>query len=153
MKMKRNITSLCALVSASAVLIVPVLSENRTKISPEEPKIELDEKQQIAYHAAIHEQVLRHFNKEVPIPNRFSRVLRPMPGQYYSSEIVSKSEDGIVEFNVVFIDRMKLGKQQPTVIANGQFKSETGEVLLKDKESGNYLPASEHPLINKKPIS
>lgn len=149
--MKHNTTSLCALVSVSAVLIMPVLSENRTKISPGKPQIELDEKLQIAYLAAIEEQVMRHLNQGVQFQNRFSRVLRPLPEQYYSSELVSKSEDGIVEFNLVLINRLKPVKPPYNVIARGKFKRETGEVLLKDQENGNYLPASEHPLINKKP--
>lgn len=142
--------SLLALASASAALVLPVLSENE-QVKPLEAILDVEAKIQERYYTAVHQQVLEHINAKMPVSDRFSRVLRPMPMQYYASEIVSGGEDGMVDFRIVHFDRTIQDKQNGrTLVTTGQFNSKTGEVLLMDAITGKFVPAAQHSLILKR---
>lgn len=142
--------SLVALASASAALVLPALSENE-QVKPIEPIVEVEAKIQERFHTAVYQQVLEHINAKMPVADRFSRVLNPMPMQYYASEIVSRGEDGMVDFRIVHFDRSLRDKQNGRkLVTTGQFNSKTGEVLLMDAIKGEFVPAAQHPLILKR---
>jgi hypothetical protein len=103
----------------------------------------------MACHAAIDSQILRHINQEVSQVNRFSRVVRPMPPQYHTHQIVSVNADDMIEFRITHVNRM-LAKPAAVVVATGTYNSRTGELLLEDDQSGKSIAASAHPLVKKK---
>lgn len=138
------------LASASAALILPALSEIEPEITVI-PKVELEAKIQQKYYTAVEQQVLQHLNPKIPVSERFSRVLRPMPSQYYAAEIVKNGEDGMIEFRIVHMDRLIQENQKPTFVVTGQFNGGSGEVFLMDAASRKYVPAAAHPLIRKSP--
>ena len=146
--MKPKLSFLCLVLSASAVSILPVLSEDTVKpIAKNEAQL-AQERQQACY-VAIDSQILKHINPEISQADRFSRVLRPMPKQYYAHKIVSENAEGVIQFQITHINRM-IAKPTAVVVATGTFNSESGELLLKDDPSGEFVVASEHPLIKKK---
>lgn len=148
MKLKRIF--LCTLASISVALILPALSDDPSqKQGAAQVKVRLDPKIEVKYFEAVQVQVLKHLNPKVPISQRFSRVLRPMPRQYYDSEIARSGKGGIVEFYIMHNDRMDPEKPLRTRFASGKFNSRTGEVFLLDSARGKYVLAEEHPQIRK----
>ena len=71
-----------------------------------------------------------------------------MPPQYYTHKIVSENAAGMIEFQIIHINRM-ISNPTQVVVATGTFNSKTGELLLKNNHSGESMMASEHPLIKK----
>lgn len=71
-----------------------------------------------------------------------------MPEQYYTHKIVSENAEGMIEFQIWHINRM-ISNPTQVVVATGTFNSKTGELLLKNHQSGKLVMASEHPLIKK----
>lgn len=149
--MKQNMLSLLTLASASAALVVPVLSENE-QIKPIAPIVNAEANTDSRCYAAVNQQVLAHLNPKVPVTERFSRVMRPMPMQYYATEIVGNSEGDTVDFRIVHFDRtIQDGQGGKTLVTTGQFNGKTTEVLLMDASTGKLVPAAKHPLICKRP--
>lgn len=146
--MKPKLSFLCLLLSASAITILPVVSQDAaTQITKTDAQL-AQERQQACY-VAIQSQILRHINPEVSQANRFSRVIRPMPTEYYAHKIVSENAEGMIEFQITHINRM-VAKPTPVAVATGTFNSKTGELLLKNDQSGESVAAAEHPLLKKK---
>ncbi len=145
--MKPKLSFLCLLLSASALSILPVVSQDAAKPITKTDAQLTQERHQACY-VAIQSQILQHINPEVSQANRFSRVLRPMPPQYYTHKIVSENTDGIIAFEIIHINRMN-PSPTPVVVATGTFNSKTSELLLKNNQSGESVMASEHPLIKK----
>ena len=146
--MKPKLSFLCLLLSASAVSILPVLSEDESK-PVAKTEMELKQERYAAYYVAIESQILKHINPEISQADRFSRVKRPMPAQYYAGSIVSENADGMIAFQINYIDRMNV-KPSSVVVATGTYNSKNGELLLKDDQSGEFVVASAHPLLKKK---
>jgi hypothetical protein len=145
--MKPKLSFLCLLLSASTVSILPVASQDAAKPITKTDAQLAQERQQACY-VAIQSQILQHINPEVSRADRFSRVLRPMPAQYYTHKIVSENAEGMIAFEIIHINRMITNPTQ-VVVATGTFNSKTGELLLKNNHSGESMMASEHPLIKK----
>ncbi len=146
--MKPKLSFLYLLLSASAATILPVVSEDVAKSVPKTEAQLLQEKQQACY-VAINTQILRHINPEVSQANRFSRVLVHRPEKYFDYKIFGENVEGSIEFEIMHINRI-IEKPTQVVVATGRFNSKTGELLLKDDASGQYVVASEHPLLKKK---
>jgi len=146
--MKPKLSFLCLLLSASALSILPVVSQDAAKPITKTDAQLTQERQQACY-VAIQSQILRHINPEVSQANRFSRVLRPMPPQYYTHKIGSEDAEGMIAFEIIHINRM-ISNTTQVVVATGTFNSKTSELLLKNHQNGESLNASEHPLIKKK---
>ena len=145
--MKPKLSFLCLLLSASALSILPVVSQDAEKQAPK-TEAQLKQARQQACYVAVQSQILQHINPEVSQANRFSRVMRPMPEQYYTQKIVSENAEGMIEFEIIHINRMVLNTTQ-VVVATGTFNSKTGELFLKNNQNGESVMASEHPLIKK----
>jgi hypothetical protein len=145
--MKPKLSFLCLLLSASALSILPVASQDAAKPITKTDAQLTQERHQACY-VAIQSQILQHINPQVSRANRFSRVLRPMPEQYYTHKIVSENAEGMIEFQIWHINRM-ISNPTQVVVATGTFNSKTGELLLKNHQSGKLVMASEHPLIKK----
>jgi hypothetical protein len=146
--MKPKLSFLCLLLSASAVSIVPVISQDAVKPATKTEAQLLQEKQQACY-LAVESQILRYINPEVSRADRFSRVLRPQPMEYYTHKIFSENAEGMIEFQIIHINRMITTPTQ-VVVATGTFESKTGALLLKNEQSGESVIAAEHPLLKKK---
>jgi hypothetical protein len=146
--MKPKLSFLCLLLSASAVSILPVLSEDAAR-SVVKTEAQLAQERQQACYVAIESQILQHINPEVSRLDRFSRVKRPMPAQYYAGSNVSENAEGMIAFQINYIDRMAL-KPSSVIVATGTYNSKNGELLLKDDQSGEFVVASAHPLLKKK---
>ena len=146
--MKPKLPFLYLLLSASAVTIMPVVSEDAAK-SVVKTEAQLAQERQQACYVAIESQILQHINPEVSRADRFSLVIRPMSAQYYAGSIVSENADGIVGFQINYIDRMAL-KPSSVIVATGTYNSKNGELLLKDDQSGEFVVASAHSLLKKK---
>ncbi len=127
---------------------MPVISEDAAKQITKTDAQMAQERQQACY-VAIESQILRHINPEVSQADRFSRVMRPMPAEYYVAKIVSETAEGMMEFQVTHINRV-LEKSTQVVAATGSYNSKTGELLLKNDQTGGFAVASEHPLLKKK---
>jgi hypothetical protein len=128
---------------------MPVVSEDAAK-SDVKTEAQLAQERQQACYVAIESQILRHINPEVSQASRFSRVIRPMPTEYYAHKIASENTGRVIEFQIVHINRMIVPPTQ-AVEATGTFDSDNGELLLKDERGEKFVPASEHPLLKKKP--
>lgn len=139
------------LASASSALIHPVLSEDGQRSQSAEVEAGLKPELVVGFRNAVQNAVLAHLNAKVPLPDRFSRVLRPMPTQYYDCELVGIGDDDAVAFRLVHWDRSQPGKPVRTVITTGKCNHATGEVLLKASPDGGLVPAMRHPLLVGKP--
>ena len=116
--MKRKLIFLCTLASASVALIAPSISgEKILTQTAAKPAVKLEGKTASIYHTVVYNQVLQHLNPKVPLAQRFSRTLRPMPSKYYDSEIVRQGKDGVVLFNVRHVDRSDPKKPTTAVFA------------------------------------
>ena len=146
--MKPKLSFLYLLLSASAATILPVVSEDASQ-SVVKTEAQLKQERQHACYVAIESQILSHINPEVSGADRFSRVMRPMPAQYYTATITGENAEGIMEFQITHINRV-IQKSTQVVVATGSFNSKTGKLMLKDDQSGEFVAASEHPLIKKK---
>ena len=145
--MKPKLSFLCLLLSASALSILPVASQDAAKPITK-TDAQLTQERQQACSVAIQSQILQHINPEVSRADRFSRVMRPMPAQYYTYKIGSDDAAGMIAFEIIHINRM-ISNPTQVVVATGTFNSKTGELLLKNNQSGESVMASEHPLIKK----
>jgi hypothetical protein len=176
--MKPKLSFLCLLFSASAVTIVPVISQDTGKPIVKTEAQLLQERQHTCY-VAIESQILDRLNPEISIASRYSRVRHPMPPQYYAAKISGENKEGIIEFQITHINRMikeptqvvlangtvsrgtsalrlkddargEIVEPIQVVVAKGAFNSKTGVLLLRDDASGEYVVASEHSLLNMK---
>lgn len=145
--MKPKLSFLCLLLSASALSILPVVSQDAEK-QVAKTEAQLKQARQQACYVAIQSQILQHINPELSRADRFSRVMRPMPQQYYTHQIVSEDAEGMIQYEIIHINRMTLNPTQ-VVVATGTFNSKTGLLLLKNQHNGESVMASEHPLIKK----
>lgn len=145
--MKPKLSFLWLLLSASALSILPAASQDAAKPITKTDAQLTQERHQACY-VAIQSQILQHINPEVSQVDRFSRVMRPMPAQYYTHKIVSENAEGIIAFEIIHTNRM-ISNPTQVVVATGTFNSKTGELLLKNNQSGVSVMASEHPLIKK----
>jgi len=138
---------LCLLLSVSALGILPVVSEIVTN-NPTKTKEELAAQRQAACYAAIQSEILDKLNPTISIRDRFSRVMTPLPEKYYAHKIVSETEDGIIHFEIIHINRIA-AKPTTTVVATGTFDSSKGSLLLKEEENGKYVTSAQHSLTKK----
>ena len=136
---------------ASSALILPGLSEGAPGSGPAEVKVELKPEVLVSFRKVVEDKVLGHLNAKLSIFDRFSRVKRPMPIQYYECEVVGIDDEGVVAFRLVRWDRSKPGKPARDVISTGTCNHVTGEVLLKTAPERGSVPASRHPLLVRKP--
>jgi hypothetical protein len=146
--MKPKPYSLCLLLAVSAATILPVVSEDTAK-SVVKTEAQLAQERQHACYVAIESQILSHINPEVSTADRFSRVMRPMPDEYYVASLTGENTEGVIGFQITHINRI-IQKSGTNVAATGSYNSKTGELLLKNDHSGEFVPASQHPLLNKK---
>ena len=135
------------LLSVSTLSIFPITAGEKPQATQKTKKQIQQEHSNACYHA-VRLQVLRHLNPTVPTYNRFSRVVRPMPPQYYDMAVKSHGEDGTVSFEILHFNRLvKTSKPQRNVVATGTFQSKNGTVFLVDKNTGKLIAAAEHPLV------
>ncbi len=139
--MKTKLSFPCLLLSAGALVILPVASQ-------EKPIPNLAENR-AAFHTAIQNRILNHINPQVLQADRFSRVLRPMPAAFHYAKIVSENADGVIEFQIFHINRM-VEKTTEVRVATGSYAGKNGELMLKDDENDKWIPPTEHPLLKRK---
>ena len=142
--MKTTALFLCTLATASLALIPPTISGERQQAAAP-----ADKELMTKFHVAVQAQVLGHLNPKPSLADRFSRTLRPMPSKYFDTQIVKTGDDGVVDFNVMKNDRTDPKAPKRTALTAGRFNGKTGEVFLFDGIKGKFVPAIEHPAIDK----
>lgn len=149
--MKPKPSTLCLLLSASALGVMSMPAEEKELTSQEATKIVTEtvkaEPTTICYQL-VHQQVLVHLNPQSSILNRFSRVMRPAPMQYYDVVVNPEMKDEIVHYEITFFDRRVMGKKSPKlVVAKGTYNSKSNQLFLFDEETEKMVPVAEHRLV------
>ena len=98
--------------------------------------------------APVESKILSRLNIGTPLANRYSRVIRPMPPQYYEMAMASHTKDGEIAFEIIHVNRMvKDPKGQKKVVATGRYESKTAELFLIDKKTGKAILPEKHELL------